>query len=204
MSDGFNDTERDADFHNNGGFGDFGKPLSRVPLMPEVKPPKKSPAQGALHKDAGKPPLSLVTAIAVQENAYAMEFGVIKYSRDDWRKGMVFSRMINSCLRHMNTFNDVESYDRDSGLLHLSLAQADLNILTWLYFNRPDLDDRFDGVKKDPFTLEEVLNFRKEMGMETSDEMKNFIDKRITWYKAEFDRMQSELDEIAKASKVKG
>ena len=49
--------------------------------------------------DAAKPPLGLISRIALEEEAKVMAFGVAKYGTHNWRKGMDFSRLGDAALR---------------------------------------------------------------------------------------------------------
>ena len=140
--------------------------------------------EGALHFDLGKPKVSLIPYSALREEAYGMEYGVLKYSRDDWRKGMKLTRVAESTIRHMFNWLETETYDLESGLHHLANARASLGILIELLKTKPELDDRHEGVRKAPYTLEQVMEFRERLNLKTSDEMKTFIDTRIKEYVA--------------------
>jgi len=139
---------------------------------------------GALHHDSGKPPIGLIPYQSLVFESNGMEYGAIKYSRDDWRKGMTYSRIINSAIRHMYKMLDRENYDIENGVSHLGEAKASLGILAELMRTHKELDDRHEGVKRDNYTLEEIMQYREQQGLKTSPEMEVFIKRMIEESKA--------------------
>ena len=93
--------------------------------------------------DAGKPPLSLVSRVALEEEARVMDFGAKKYGRDNWRKGMDFSRLTDAALRHIYAFADGEDKDKETGLSHLAHARCCLAFLLEYEGKKLGKDDRF-------------------------------------------------------------
>ena len=69
-------------------------------------------------------------------------FGKKKYAKDNWRKGMAWSRAFNSAMRHLTTWWEGEDNDPESGLSHL--AHAAWNVITLLAYLKlhPNKDDR--------------------------------------------------------------
>lgn len=93
--------------------------------------------------DAGKPPLSLISRTALEEEAKVMAFGAEKYGRDNWRKGMDFSRLADAALRHVYAFVDGEDKDKETGLSHLAHARCCLAFLLEFEGKSIGTDDRF-------------------------------------------------------------
>lgn len=141
---------------------------------------------GALHYDSGKPRIELLSFASLEAEARGMEYGVIKYSRDDWRRGMEFCKLVASTLRHVVRYNDIETYDIESGCSHIDHAKADLGILAELIRTRQDLDNRHEGVRRIPYTLEEILAYRESKGLKTSEEMLSFIKRNVEHANKEF------------------
>lgn len=150
--------------------------------------------QGALHFDAGKIRLELIPLASLEVEAAGMEFGSIKYSRDDWRKGMVFTKLVASTLRHMVKYGDIETYDIESGVSHIGHAKACLGILAELIRTSQELDDRHDGVRREPYTVKEILEYRTSKGMETKPEMLSFIERNVEKAFAEYNAWKASKD----------
>jgi hypothetical protein len=112
--------------------------------MPDkLKPETQSPvtSQGTKH-DQGKPRLELIPSIALFESGKVLAFGANKYSPWNWSKGIVFSRLIGACYRHLAAYNSGEDVDPESGLSHIAHSLCCLYFLVWMAENRPDMDDR--------------------------------------------------------------
>lgn len=101
-----------------------------------------SPISGAAKHDDGKPPLGMIPRSALIEEAYVMGFGAEKYDRDNWRKGMAWSRLIDASFRHLAAFNDGEDFDPETGLHHLAHARCCMAFLIEYMTTHPELDDR--------------------------------------------------------------
>jgi hypothetical protein len=102
---------------------------------------KKKPE--AVKFDAGKPPLGMISRMALEEEAKVMEFGRQKYGRDNWREGMDFSRLVDAALRHVYAFADGEDHDKETGLSHLAHARCCLAFLLEYEGRKIGKDDRF-------------------------------------------------------------
>lgn len=72
-----------------------------------------------------------------------MGYGAKKYAAHNWRGGIVYSRLVAACLRHITAFNDGEDLDPETGLSHLYHASCCLMFLSEFVEHRPDLDDRY-------------------------------------------------------------
>lgn len=93
--------------------------------------------------DNGKPQLDLLPMEALEEISKVLTFGLQKYSKDNWKGGLEYSRLIAAALRHIYKFNSKIDTDDESGENHI--AHAACNLMFLLYFirqNRKDLDDR--------------------------------------------------------------
>jgi hypothetical protein len=99
--------------------------------------------KGATKNDNGKPDLSLVPRAAIEAIGRAMTFGAFKYSRNNWKKGMEWSRLVASCMRHLTAWNDGENQDPESTLNHLDHALACLAMLADYQKTKNGIDNRF-------------------------------------------------------------
>lgn len=101
------------------------------------------PETGAKKYDFNKPQMDLLSPIALNEIAKVLTFGAKKYDAHNWRKGIIFSRLLGACLRHVFSYLGGESKDPESGLSHLAHASCCLMFLLEFEVTRPDLDDRY-------------------------------------------------------------
>lgn len=94
--------------------------------------------------NAGKPKLSFLLSAphAIQGVAKVMEFGAAKYSRDNWLKGLPYSEIVDSLLRHASSFNSGENLDEDSGLPHVDHMLCNALFLAELFRTKQEFDDR--------------------------------------------------------------
>lgn len=104
-------------------------------------------ATGTKH-DAGKPPMGLLSGIALRGLATVLGFGKGKYAAHNWRGGIAWSRLIDACVRHLFAFIDGEDIDPESGLPHIDHLACDVMFLQEFYRTRKDLDDRYKPVSK--------------------------------------------------------
>jgi hypothetical protein len=98
--------------------------------------------QGAKH-DSGKPQMDLLSSIAIIELSKVLTFGATKYASHNWRKGIVYSRILAATLRHIFAYMAGETLDPETGLSHIAHALCELMFLLEFEKTRPDLDDRY-------------------------------------------------------------
>lgn len=73
--------------------------------------------------DIGKPRWSLLPLGAVRQIIEVLEYGVKKYSEDNWRAvPNAHRRYYDAALRHLTAWWEGEPYDSESGLAHLAHA----------------------------------------------------------------------------------
>lgn len=102
----------------------------------------KSENQKALKHDNGKPKLSLVNRACLNGIARAMEYGMKKYAKNNYKKGMEWSRIVDALLRHITAWNEKEEIDAESQLNHLYHVGACVSMLIWYVENNIGTDDR--------------------------------------------------------------
>lgn len=95
-------------------------------LLEEVDMPDKWPTKSEaehFHEQAdryneGKPELSYIldAPLAMQGLANRFALGAKKYSRDNWKKGLPDTQVIDSLLRHLSAYQNGEMHDEDGGL----------------------------------------------------------------------------------------
>lgn len=95
----------------------------------------------ARKNDSGKPPIDLVPPELIIEAARAYGVGARLYGRNNYQKGLSFSRVYAAALRHLLAWWGGEDVDV-SGVSHLGHAAASLGMLLWLAAHCPNCDDR--------------------------------------------------------------
>lgn len=98
---------------------------------------------GGSKYDDEKPDMALLSSIALEEVAKVMTFGKKKYAAHNWRKGIVYSRLLAAALRHVFAFLRGEDKDPESGLSHLAHAMCCLMFCLEFTITKPSLDDRY-------------------------------------------------------------
>lgn len=93
--------------------------------------------------DSGKPPVGLIPQQALLAEARVMAFGAEKYGRDNWRKGMDWSRLTDAALRHLLAFIDGETLDPETGLPHLAHVRCCTAFLLTYAAQNLGRDDRY-------------------------------------------------------------
>lgn len=110
-----------------------------------TKSHKKVPKSGGIRYDKGKPRISILQGLAIEQVMLVGEMGAVKYGDHNYRKGMSVTRYINAAFRHIFLewlFKGIDN-DPESGLNHL--AHGAWNVLAALeqMLTKPELDDRF-------------------------------------------------------------
>lgn len=83
-------------------------------------------------KDYGKPMLSLVPTEILEDVAKVLMFGLIKYTKDSWKK-VEKERYKDACYRHWIAYlNDPHGNDEESGLPHLYHVATNIAFLCHL------------------------------------------------------------------------
>lgn len=98
--------------------------------------------QGA-HYSSGKPPLALIPRSGTRALAEVFAFGATKYAMHNWRKGILWSELLNSAKRHLDDFIDGEDNDRESGITHLAHAAWNCFAVIEYLTTHTELDDRY-------------------------------------------------------------
>lgn len=125
-------------------------------------------------KNEGKPPLQLLPLKALIGAAKVLEYGANeKYGKHNWHKGVPYSDLVGSALRHIFLFNEGQDLDLDnqygkgSGLCHIWHAIVNLMFLAEFYETRSDLDDRHTTQQKllSRAACKELTKITEEMGL---------------------------------------
>src|SRR5574343_960374 len=96
----------------------------------------------AFKDDDEKPMMDLIPADVTLELGRVLTYGARKYSRDNWRKGMRWTRPLAAALRHINAWQRGENLDPESGMPHLAHAIVSLMFLLTYQLRGIGEDDR--------------------------------------------------------------
>lgn len=122
----------------------------------------------AVKHDGDKIRMELVPQEYIRGTAEVFSFGAKKYSADNWRYGMEYSRLFGALQRHMSSFWLGEENDPESGMSHLYHASCCLAMLDGMRIANPEMDDRpctknFKAVKQVTKQLEESYPIRDHL-----------------------------------------
>lgn len=98
--------------------------------------------------DQGKPDLTLLPRSAKEEIARVLMFGASKYGRNNYKKGMNWSRVLAAAERHLTSFSDGEDLDEETKLTHLAHAGACICMLLHYYHTKTGNDNRVEIEEK--------------------------------------------------------
>jgi hypothetical protein len=112
----------------------------------------------AIRKDQEKVPLNSVPHSAMLALGRVFGKGMDKYPQDNYRKGMAWSRTINSLERHLLKFILGEDIDEESGCYHIDCILANAAILCEYRITHQELDDRYKYSKEQ---IEQMLEYKK-------------------------------------------
>lgn len=99
--------------------------------------------------DQEKPDMSLLSPYALEKIAQVMTYGKKKYSANNWRGGIAYSRLIAAAMRHITAYQKGVDTDGETDLSHLAHASCCLMMLLEFEETKPELDDRyFSQIKK--------------------------------------------------------
>jgi hypothetical protein len=74
--------------------------------------------------------------------AKILEYGMSKYSRANWRKGLSHTEIADSMLRHTTAYLAGETVDPESGLPHVDHILCNALFLSEMTRIHPQLEDR--------------------------------------------------------------
>lgn len=96
----------------------------------------------AKHNSKGKTRFELLPIEALAEVAKVLQYGTVKYGRDNWWNGMPWLELAGSALRHIFAWLMREEHDRESGLPHLAHAATNILFLLTYTLHSIGTDDR--------------------------------------------------------------
>jgi dATP/dGTP diphosphohydrolase len=102
-------------------------------------------AKGGVKFDTDKPRYDLFPPDAYDGICQVLTKGAVKYSEWNWLKGMSWSRVLASALRHIFSYMRGQDLDPETGLLHIDHAACCLVFLSTYHKRKLGVDDRYKG-----------------------------------------------------------
>lgn len=128
---------------------------------------------GGKRLNSGKAPLDLVPTSMLYAVARVMEYGAMKYEKDNWRRGMKWSVPYACAMRHLLKWFEGEEFDDESGQSHLSHVLCNIAMLVEYAETCPELDDRYKGVLRDYTSFPAPVELKKAV-----QEQQNLVELR--------------------------
>jgi hypothetical protein len=101
------------------------------------------PLTGALKADGNKNRLDLLPTRAITEIGMVLTYGAQKYTAENWRAGMDYSRLTGAAMRHLFAWIQGEDKDPDSGLNHIAHCATNLLFLLEMIITKTGKDTRY-------------------------------------------------------------
>ena len=95
----------------------------------------------ALRYNQGKVEWSLVDFKSLEPMVKVLEYGCRKYARNNWKKGMPATQIIESMLRHTFKLLEGELVDPESGIEHIGHIQCNALFLSYVLSEKPEFND---------------------------------------------------------------
>lgn len=102
----------------------------------------KSTSTGSRYNE-GKLKWSYVPFKALEPMVRVLMFGAEKYAPFNWTKGLKYTEICESLLRHTHAFLDGEDNDPESKLEHVGHILCNGLFLSYMFLFRKDMDDRY-------------------------------------------------------------
>lgn len=96
----------------------------------------------ATRYNTGKLRWTLIDWGTMEELVKVLEYGIIKYAIDDWKKGMPTTEVSDSLLRHLTSYLQGEDNDKESGLPHTGHILCNAMFLAFMHKYKPEFDSR--------------------------------------------------------------
>lgn len=103
--------------------------------------------------NTGKPKFSLIDLQSLEPMVAVLEYGTLKYARDNWKKGLPITEIMDSMMHHQAALLRGEDYDPESGLPHVGHILCNAMFLSHMLHYHPSksvFDDR-NKVENPPF-----------------------------------------------------
>ena len=110
--------------------------------MDDIKQYYMTTTARALRDNANKLRYDLIPAKANEEYAKVWTVGAAKYEPRNWEKGMPYTEVIASSMRHLEAIRLGEDIDPETGLLHAAHLMCNAAMLAEFHYTHPEFDDR--------------------------------------------------------------
>jgi nucleoside 2-deoxyribosyltransferase len=107
----------------------------------ENKYKSETDSERGLRFNEGKPKWSLIDFDSLEGIVRVLEYGTKKYEKDNWKKGMPVSEVLESLLRHVFAILRGEEKDKESGLPHIWHVQTNAMFVDYMIKNKPEFND---------------------------------------------------------------
>ncbi len=122
---------------------DLEKELKKIMKVPDVTVHDLMDASGrGLRYNSDKLRYDLIPPLANKEYAKVWTQALDKYPEGNWEKGMPWTEVIASAMRHLEAIRLGEDIDQESGLLHAAHLQCNAAMLTEYYYTKKEFDNR--------------------------------------------------------------
>lgn len=95
-----------------------------------------------LRYNTGKLRWSLVSWKALEPMVRVLMFGAEKYDDHNWKKGLKYTEVCESMMRHLYAFMEGEDNDPESKLSHVGHILCNAMFLSYMSLFKKDFDDR--------------------------------------------------------------
>ena len=96
--------------------------------------------------DSGKTDLSMLPFEELLYVAKVLEYGAVKYEKNNWKKPVPWCRLMSACLRHLTAWLGKKDQDPDTahleGVTHIHHAICSLLFISYQQRNNVGTDDR--------------------------------------------------------------
>lgn len=103
-----------------------------------------------LRYNSGKLRFDLVPPYPMEQIAKVFTKGAEKYAPHNWKKGMPWSEVEASLMRHLEAYRAGEDFDPETGLYHMAHVAVNAMFLIDYYRSNPKYDDRLKPYLKAP------------------------------------------------------
>ena len=105
-------------------------------------------AEQGLRYNEGKRQWSLVDFDSFEDMVKVLTFGMEKYDKFNWKKGLPVTEICESMLRHIFAYLQGEDVDPESGINHIGHIQCNAMFLSYMHNYKKEFDNRFKDVKE--------------------------------------------------------
>ena len=117
--------------------------LKRIMKTPKITVDDLMNVSGrAVRHNSDKLRYDLIPPLANREYAKVWTQALDKYPEGNWEKGMPWTEVIASAMRHLEAIRLGFDIDPEDGCLHAAHLQANAAMLTEYYFTKKEFDNR--------------------------------------------------------------